>query len=121
MRGPVAKARAMLTRCFCPPESDGIADRHTRVQRRIGVLKHDLHLAPQSVDRDPARDADGIAVEHELSGIGFYEVQEKAGEGGLAAAGLTDDAEGFAFADGERDAVHGLHGLAAALHREMLA
>src|SRR5258708_4939646 len=63
-----------------------------------------------------------IAVEHQLAGIRPNQMRQRPGKGGLAAAGLADDTRGLAFADRERDAVHGLHRLAAAaLYREMLA
>src|SRR6202040_3596544 len=100
----------------------GVADRHARVERGIRVLKDHLYLAPQCTDGDAVWDADRIAVEHQLSGIRLDQMQQQPGEGGLTAAGLADDAQGLAFADRERDAVHGLHRLAAAaLYREMLA
>ena len=45
-----------------------------------------------------------------LAAGGLIEMQERAADGGLAAAGFTDEAERFAPVDGEGNAVHGLEG-----------
>ena len=143
MRGPVASARAeqigvepdfvedvtgdvarlgLLFALDEWPECHRIADRHARVERRVGVLKHHLDLPAQRVDGEPLRRADGVPVENQFAGIGDNQVEEQPGEGRLAATRLADDAEGLALAHGERDAVDSLHRLAAcALDREMLA
>src|SRR5215472_9053888 len=67
-------------------ERHRITDRHARVQRGVGVLKHHLHLAPQRVEGDTARAADWVAVKHQLPRVGLHEMQEQASERRLPAS-----------------------------------
>jgi len=82
-------------------ERDGIAHRHARVQRRVRILKHHLHLPAQCIYGNPGSDADGIAIEHQFTAVGFDEMQHQAREGGFAATRFADDAECLALADCE--------------------
>ena len=70
-------------------------------------------MAAEVLEGDAVGGADLFAVEDEVAAVGRDEVEQEAGQGGLAAAGLADDAEGFAFGDGEGDAVDGADGAAA--------
>ena len=72
------------------------------------------------------RDAGAIDLrvisEDQFAAVGRDQMQQKAGEGGFAAAAFADDAQRFSLEQGERHAVDGAHGCAdrAALDLEML-
>ena len=88
-------------------EGDFLGRGVARVQRRIAVLEHHLHGAPQFAQRQSAM-ADRVAIQHHVAGVGIDQPHQQAGGGGLAATGLADDAQGFALSDVEADSVHGL-------------
>ena len=67
-------------------ERHRISHRHPRVQRRVAVLEHHLHVAAQSGDGDAARRANRFAVEDQLTGVALHQMQQDAGERGFAAA-----------------------------------
>ena len=88
-----------------PRFGDDVAGRHPGVQRGVRVLEHHLHpAAPRQQllalerERIDAVEADGALV-------GAFEHQQRARQSGLAAAGFADQAEGFAAAAGQVDAV----------------
>ncbi len=87
---------------------DDVADRHARVQRRVGVLEDHLHLAAHLAHLAAVQLGQVLAVEDDLAAGRLVELQDGAAGGGLAAAGLADQAEGLALLDVERDAVDGL-------------
>ncbi len=85
---------------------DDLADGHARVQRGVGVLKYDLHVAPAAAQGGGGESAQVLAVEADAAGGGLQQAQREAGGGGFATAGLADQGEGFAWGDVKRDAVH---------------
>jgi len=86
-----------------------IADGQPRIERRERVLEDDLHPAPQRhhLLRGVVRDV--LAGEPDLAGGGLDQLQDRLAHRRLAAAALADDAENFALAKLEIDAVDGLH------------
>ncbi|MNL26722.1 hypothetical protein D3C87_1482680 [compost metagenome] len=105
-------------------ESDRFLDGQARVQRRVAVLEHHLHLAAELLHRQLGR-AHALGVEDQFAAVVGGELHQQPRGGGLAAAGLADHAEGFALEHVEADAVHGadLASLAerdGRLEREML-
>lgn len=84
---------------------DDVADAHAWVEGAGGVLEDDLHLFSEGSlcagvgleDIDPI-EGDGAC------GCGC-ETEDGAADGCFAAAGFSDEAEGFCVADGEVDAV----------------
>ena len=84
---------------------DDIADRHARVQRGVRILED--HLRPAAVLLHGFL-RDRLAVENDLAGGGLVQVQQRAANGRLAAAGLADKAQRLALLDGEGHVVHGL-------------
>jgi hypothetical protein len=60
--------------------------RRARVQRRVRILKHDLHPAAQGPQIVVGHLRDVLAVEHDAAGRGLGEAQDAAAEGALAAA-----------------------------------
>ena len=71
----------------CLPEH--LANGHAWIERAVGVLKHHLHAAIVSPQRLAAERPDIFTVEQDLPGIGLDQPHQRAGQGGLAAAGLT--------------------------------
>ena len=87
--------------------ADDVLDSHTGVQGRVGVLEDHLHLLAQGPDV-LARDL--FALELEGTSGGLVQVQECPSDGRLAAAGLTDEAQGLTGFDVERNTVDRLQG-----------
>jgi hypothetical protein len=87
----------------------GILHRHPRIERRVAVLEHHLHVAPQCRDGDAMRGADRFAIEDQFACVAFDEMQQQACQGGLAAAGFSDDAQGLTLEERERNAVDGTY------------
>ena len=73
------------------------------------VKGRELHLPAHCRDIDARAGADGVAVGHHLTGIGFDQPHQQSRGGGLAAARLAHDAERLAFAHDEGYLVHGVH------------
>ena len=84
------------------------ADRHARVQGRVGVLEDHLHLAAHAAQVAAAQLGQLCAAEVDAAGGGLVELEDGAAGGGLAAAGLADEAQGLARLDVDVDAVDGL-------------
>src|SRR5690606_6342680 len=70
--------------------SHDLVDRHPRVERGVGILKHDLHAAPQRTHLAGAQVGDIAIVVLEASAGRFDQLQQAAPEGALAAAALAD-------------------------------
>ena len=103
-----------------------VADRHAGVKARVGVLEHNLHTAAvgQHVHRDLL-----FLVKQHLAVIDdgavrrLIQTQQGAAGGGLAAAGLADQTQGLALADGKAYIIDSLHILLVLAHtagREIL-
>ena len=87
---------------------DAGADRGPRVERRERILEDDLHPAPERLEPPAAELRDVGPVEDDAAAGRLDQAQQHAADGGLAAAGLADEAERLAPADGEADVVDGL-------------
>ena len=89
--------------------ADDLADRHARIQRSVGILEDDLHLAAEPPELGLVEVEHVLAVEaHRASGR-LDQAQQHAARGRLAASGLADQRQGLAGLDGERHAVDGAH------------
>ena len=104
--------------------TDNVFDRHTGVQGRVGVLEDHLHLLAEGSD---VLAGDFLTLELERTPGGLIQVQERPSDGRLAAAGLTDEAQGLTGFDVEGDTVDGLQrgrleepGLHGEVHLEVL-
>ena len=82
-------------------------DLHTRVQRRVWILKDHLHLPPHGLKLRPGKTRDIDAVEHDRPFVGVDEPQHAARESRLSGARLADEAQRLAPLDEERHAVDG--------------
>jgi hypothetical protein len=88
---------------------DGVAHRQTRVEAGVGVLEHDLHAAAELAQGGAARFRHVLPVEADAPGAGLDQAHDEARGGGLAAAGLAHQRQGFAAAEREAHPVHGAH------------
>src|SRR6266404_7533636 len=89
---------------------DDRADAHARVQRRVRVLKDDLHVAPHRAEIASGQREDVAAVERDGARRRLGEAQDTTSERRLAAAGLADDAERLARPHRQVDARDGVDG-----------
>ena len=87
---------------------DDISRPHPRVQRRIGILKHNLHIAPRPAHARLGKLQDIFTAEKHLAGRGFDQSQDAPSGCALPAARLTDKAEHLAFVDRKAHVVHRL-------------
>ena len=87
-----------------------LSDGHAGVQGRIGVLEDELHVAAHLLELLLAHLRDVLALEEHRAAGGTGEVHDAAARGGLAAAGLSHQAEGLASVDVKRDVVDGVDG-----------
>lgn len=87
----------------CQRLTNDVLHEHSRIERRGGVLKHDLELFPEPLEPlsmqkgdilEPARCFPGH-IEEDLSVGRLLEVQDGLPEGCLAASLFTDQAETF--------------------------
>ncbi len=80
--------------------SDDLPDRQARIERRLRVLEHDLHVtaALARIVIDPVERARG----------GFDQAHQQLRQCAFAAAGLADHAQGFAGAHVQVDTVQGV-------------
>src|SRR3989442_8652387 len=86
------------------------ADAEPRVQRGGRVLEDHLEIAALAAQRLVAERGEVHVAEAHAAGGGFDEAEDESGDGGLAAGGFPDEAEGLARLDAEGDAVHGADG-----------
>src|SRR6185369_10201171 len=72
-----------------------LSDREARVEARVRVLKHELQLAPKGTRRGARQPGDGATIELGAARGNRVEAHQGAREGGLAAARLPDQRQGF--------------------------
>ena len=82
---------------------DDRADPAARVQRTVRVLEDHLHVPAERAHPSTGQPADVLAVEGDRAGGDVVQPHDAAGQGGLAAAGLADQAQGLAAADLQAD------------------
>ena len=92
-------------------------DAQGRVQRGHRVLEDDADLGPAHPAQVPLGEAGQLAVAEPDAaphlGVGGQQPGQGQAQGGLAAAGLADDADGLALGHLEAHALHGVHHRAA--------
>ncbi len=86
--------------------SDDATDAVARVERRERVLEDHLHPAAQRPQLVVPEVRDVGAVEDDLPGGRLVEAQQRAADGGLAAAGLADETKRLPAANVEADVVY---------------
>src|SRR6267378_2679591 len=68
--------------------------------KKKGILEHDAELAAEILQVDQAN---VFAVEKNLSALNVVKAEQEGDERGFPGAGMTDDGEGLAGGDAERD------------------
>ena len=91
--------------------ADDRADAHARVQRRVGILKDDLHEAPRAAHFGGGERSEIDAVEAHVARRRLDQSQDRTPERGLAATGFADHAEGLGATHVEIDAANRAHEL----------
>jgi len=98
---------------------------HARIQRRVRILKNDLHVAPHPAHVAGAESEDILTFEFDAARGRLDQSQDAAADGGLARSRLANETERLSAADSEADAVNGFdlrHDARenAAFHRKVL-
>src|SRR5439155_964927 len=106
---PLPALRACTEAMDREPFADDALDAHARIERAVGVLEDDLHLAAERAQLARPECQERAPVERHLPRGGLDEAQHETPERRLPRARLADQAEGLARLDGERHAVHGQH------------
>ncbi len=92
---------------------DDLADGHARVERGRRVLEDQVEVLAQGAHGTAREVGDVGAVDANGAAGRFVEAYGAAADGRLATAGLADEADDLAAADGDRDAVDGTDGATA--------
>ena len=88
---------------------DDLADGHTRIEGRVGILEDELHVAAHGLELFLVHLGNVFALEVHLAGGRRIEIHDGAASGGLAATGLAYQTKGLAGVDLERDVVNSGH------------
>jgi hypothetical protein len=88
---------------------DDLADRHARIERGVGVLENELHVAAQLAHLGCRIRRQFAPLEPDGTVIGLDQPDDQPAGGGLAAAAFTDKAEGTAAPHRKVEAVDGAH------------
>ena len=80
-----------------------VADRHARIEARVGVLEDHLHVPAEAPQLPRRHGGYVLAVEGDAPGGRFDEPQQQAPERRFAGARLADDAQDLAARDVERN------------------
>ena len=85
--------------------ADDLADAHARVERGVGVLENDLHLAAHFAQRRRRQRGKLLAPERDRSRSGLDQMHHTPAQRCLAAAGFADEPERLTRLDRERHTV----------------
>jgi hypothetical protein len=88
---------------------DDRTDRHPRIQRRVGILKDNLHVAAFSPKFFAAQRQEIDAIETNTSAVGLDQTKHRPACSGFSAARFTDQSECLTLVDGEADIVDCFH------------
>src|SRR5512138_1012313 len=86
--------------------TDRLADRHTGIERGIGVLEDNLHIAAHGLQLVPLELEDILTIEIDRSGSWLDQAQYCTPYRRFSAAGLAYQAESFSPLDRERNIIH---------------
>ena len=87
-----------------------VPHRHPGVQGGVRVLEDELHLFSQRFEFAVLHGGDAPAAEQNLAGRRHQRADQQPAQRGFAAARFPDQTEGFALANLQRDAGHGVYG-----------
>src|SRR5581483_806972 len=85
--------------------ADDVAHRHARVERRIGILEHDLHLAANGAHARAAPATDSAPVEVDATARRLDELENRARQRRLPAARLAHETDRLALVYRQVDTV----------------
>jgi hypothetical protein len=85
--------------------ADDLPACHSRIERRVRILKDDVEVAPERPHPPPREMGDVCALESDRPVRRLEQAQDAVADGGLPASRLAHEAEELAGADRERDAV----------------
>jgi len=85
--------------------TDDVTDGHAWVERGIGILENDLHLAPERAQLLLVEVGNVGATDLDQTGRWLVKTGNRAADRGLATARFTNQTESLAFEDLERDIV----------------
>ena len=88
--------------------ADDRAGRHARIERGVGVLEDHLHPLPVGHHRGGVEAGNVFVFQPDRALGRLKQLQHRATDGGLAAAGLADETQRLAMFDPEAHAVHGI-------------
>ena len=88
---------------------DGKTDRQARIERGVGILKDELNIAPQVLQRRPLQLVYPPPGEGDGAALAVHQLQQRAPGGGLAAAGLAYQPQRLAGVKIETDVFHRVH------------
>ena len=104
--------------------TDDLADRHAWIERCVGILEDNLDFASDCLQLGRRSGREIYAGESDLASGWLFEPQDQSADGGLAAAGFADQAQGLPGIDRKAHVFDRAHdrGLASepGAHREML-
>ena len=89
--------------------ADDLADGHSRVERRVGVLKDDLHVFSEFPHLPPGKGPQRDGFKEHIPVRRFEEPEDQPSDGGFPAARFPDETQDFTLRDLEGDPVHRLH------------
>ena len=109
LRDPLLALRAVRRAVNDQRLSHDRADRHARIERRIRILKDDLHVAPHPPHAAGVELADVGAVEVDRPRRRLDQSQDAAADRRLSRSRFADQSERLAGRDVEADAIDRLH------------
>src|SRR5258708_13665279 len=86
------------------------ADGETRIERAKRILEYELRHPPKGLELLAAERRQVEAADHDAARGRRFELQEQASGRGLAAAGLTEEANGIVAGKLQINAIDGVHG-----------
>ena len=88
---------------------NGFADGDAWVERRVGVLEHDLGLLAEVTQGLAFQSGHFNAVEPHLAVCRFSQTQDATSQRGLSASRLTNQAQGLTFVNLKAHVIDGFH------------
>ena len=85
---------------------DQFENGHTRIQGCVRILEDQLHLAPHLAHLLLVQFGDILTTVQHISSCRSDQLEDTAAQCGLAAPGLTYNADGLAFIDGQIYRIH---------------
>ena len=89
--------------------ADDCTNSHPRIQRRVGILKNDLHPAPQPSKRFAIQRQQILTIEVNLSRCRLNQPEQRSSNRSLATAGLANQSKRLTLSDGKGYAIHRAH------------